>query len=54
MTIAVLTVLVASVAIWRVYVTTDFITFWAKWNYSGYEHTGAGADTKVYPEFKAS
>jgi 6-pyruvoyl-tetrahydropterin synthase related domain len=49
-TIAVLSVLVAGVAIWRVYVTTDFITFWAKWNYSGYEHTGADADTKVYPE----
>ncbi len=52
-TIAILSVLVASVAIWRVYVTTDFITFWAKWNYSGYEHTGAESDTKVYPEFKS-
>jgi hypothetical protein len=52
-TIAILAVLVASVAIWRVYVTTDFITFWAKWNYSGYEHTGAESDTKVYPEFKS-
>ena len=48
--IAVLSLVVAGVAIWRVYVTTDFITFWAKWNYSGYEHTGAAADTKVYPE----
>jgi hypothetical protein len=48
--IAVLSVVVAGVAIWRVYVTTDFITFWAKWNYSGYEHTGAESDTKVYPE----
>jgi 6-pyruvoyl-tetrahydropterin synthase related domain len=52
-TIAVLTAIVAGVAIWRVYVTTDFITFWAKWNYSGYEHTGAEADTKVYPEFNS-
>ncbi len=52
-TIAILSVLVASVAIWRVYVTTDFLTFWAKWNYSGYEHTGAESDTKVYPEFKS-
>jgi hypothetical protein len=51
-TIAVLTVIVAGVAIWRVYATTDFITFWAKWNYSGYEHTGSESDTKVYPEFK--
>ncbi len=52
-TIAILSVLVAAVAIWRVYVTTDFLTFWAKWNYSGYEHTGAESDTKVYPEFKS-
>jgi len=52
-TIVILSVLVAGVAIWRVYVTTDFLTFWAKWNYSGYEHTGAEADTKVYPEFKS-
>jgi hypothetical protein len=33
--------------------TTDFITFWAKWNYSGYEHTGAESDSKVYPEFNS-
>ena len=52
-TIAILSVVVAAVGIWRVYVTTDFITFWAKWNYSGYEHTGAESDTKVYPEFKS-
>jgi hypothetical protein len=52
-TIAIMSVLVASIAIWRVYATTDFITFWAKWNYSGYEHTGAESDTKVYPEFKS-
>jgi hypothetical protein len=52
-TIAILSVLVAAVGIWRVYVTTDFLTFWAKWNYSGYEHTGAESDTKVYPEFKS-
>jgi 6-pyruvoyl-tetrahydropterin synthase related domain len=52
-TIAILSVLLALVAIWRVYVTTDFLTFWAKWNYSGYEHTGAESDTKVYPEFKS-
>jgi hypothetical protein len=50
-TISVLAVILASVAIWRVYVTTDFITFWAKWNYSGYEHTGTASDTKAYPEF---
>jgi len=53
LTIAVLTVILASVAIWRMYVTTDFITFWAQWNYSGYEHTGTGSDTKVYPEFNS-
>ena len=52
-TIAILSVVVAAVGIWRVYVTTDFLTFWAKWNYSGYEHTGAESDTKVYPEFKS-
>jgi hypothetical protein len=52
-TIAILSVLVAAVGIWRLYVTTDFLTFWAKWNYSGYEHTGAESDTKVYPEFKS-
>jgi hypothetical protein len=50
--IAVLAVLVAGVAIWRVYATTGFITFWAKWNYSGYEHTGSASDTKVYPELE--
>src|SRR5215204_4763729 len=50
-TIAILSVVVATVGIWRVYVTTDFLTFWARWNYSGYEHTGAESDTKVYPEF---
>jgi hypothetical protein len=50
--IAVLAVLVASVAIWRVYATTGFITFWAKWNYSGYEHTGSASDAKVYPELE--
>jgi hypothetical protein len=52
-TISVLAVILASVAIWRVYVTTDFITFWAKWNYSGYEHTGPESDSKVYPEFNS-
>jgi hypothetical protein len=52
-TIALVTALVAGVAIWRVYDTTDFLTFWAKWNYSGYEHTGNAADTKVYPEYRA-
>lgn len=52
-TISVLAVIVASVGIWRAYVTTDFITFWAKWNYSGYEHTGTESDTKVYPEFNS-
>jgi hypothetical protein len=50
--IAVLAVLVAVVAIWRVYATTGFITFWAKWNYSGYEHTGSASDAKVYPELQ--
>jgi len=52
-TISALVVVLACVAIWRVYVTTDFITFWAKWNYSGYEHTGNESDTKVYPEFNS-
>lgn len=51
--ISVLAVTLAMVAIWRVYVTTDFITFWAKWNYSGYEHTGTQSDSKVYPEFNS-
>ncbi len=52
-TIALLTVLVATVGIWRVYETTGFLNFWARWNFSGYEHTGNESDTKVYPEFKA-
>lgn len=52
-TIALVTALVAGVAIWRVYETTGFLTFWAEWNYSGYEHTGNEANTKVYPEHKA-
>lgn len=52
-TIALVTVLVAGVGIWRLYETTGFLTFWAEWNYSGYEHTGAEADSKVYPEYRA-
>jgi hypothetical protein len=52
-TIALVTVLVAGIAIWRVYATTGFITFWAKWNYSGYEETGGGTAAKQYPEYRA-
>jgi hypothetical protein len=52
-TIAVVTVLVTAVAIWRVYATTGFLTFWAKWNYSGYESSGGEAGTKAYPEHRA-
>ena len=52
-TIALVTVLVAGVAIWRVYETTGFLTFWAKWNYSGYEHVGRDPDAKAYPEYRA-
>jgi hypothetical protein len=52
-TIALVTALVAGAALWRVYDTTGFLTFWAKWNYSGYEHTGSEPDTKVYPEHRA-
>src|SRR6266511_366862 len=52
-TIALLTVVVATVGIWRVYETTGFINFWARWNFSGYEHTGNESDTKVHPEFKS-
>ena len=51
-TIALVTLLVAGIAIWRVYDTTGFLTFWAKWNYSGYEETGGGA-SKAYPEYRA-
>jgi hypothetical protein len=53
LTIVLVTVLVATVALWRVYETTGFLTFWAEWNYSGYEHTGDEADTKVFPEYNA-
>jgi len=52
-TIAILSVLVAAVGIWRVYVTTDFLTFWAKWNYSGYKPPGAKPNPKVNRELKA-
>jgi hypothetical protein len=52
-TVALVTVLVTAVAVWRVYETTGFLTFWAEWNYSGYERTGSDADTKVYPEYKS-
>src|SRR6266540_4799392 len=52
-TIALLTVLVATVGIWRLYETTGFLNFWARWNFSGYEHTGNESDAKVYPELKA-
>jgi hypothetical protein len=51
-TIAVVTALVAAIAIWRVYDTTGFLTYWAQWNYSGYENTD-GAATKAYPEYRA-
>jgi hypothetical protein len=53
LTIVLATVLVAAVGLWRVYETTGFLTFWAEWNYSGYEHTGNEADTKVFPEYNA-
>src|SRR5215210_3004896 len=53
LTVVLVTVLVAAVALWRVYETTGFLTFWAEWNYSGYEHTGDEADTKVFPEYNA-
>jgi hypothetical protein len=53
LTVVLVTLLVAAVALWRVYETTGFLTFWAKWNYSGYEHTGDEADTKVFPEYDA-
>src|SRR5215216_879576 len=53
LTIVVVTVLAATVALWRVYETTGLVTFWAEWNYSGYERTGNGADTKVFPEYRA-
>jgi hypothetical protein len=52
-TIAIVTLLVAGVAVWRVYETTGFLTFWAEWNYSGFETTGSDAGTKVYPEYKS-
>jgi hypothetical protein len=52
-TIALVTALVAGVAIWRAYETTGFLTFWARWNYSGYEHVGRDADAKTYPEYRA-
>src|SRR5262245_5235830 len=53
LTIVLATVLIAAVALWRVYATTGLITFWAQWNYSGYEETGPGADAKVFPEYQA-
>jgi hypothetical protein len=53
LTIALVTVLVATIALWRVYETAGLVTFWAEWNYSGYERTGIGADTKVFPEYQA-
>jgi 6-pyruvoyl-tetrahydropterin synthase related domain len=53
LTIVVVTWLVAVVALSRVYETTGFLTSWAKWNYSGYERTGNGADAKVFPEYRA-
>jgi hypothetical protein len=53
LTIVIVTVLVATAALWRVYETTGFLTYWAEWNYSGYERTGNGADAKVFPEYQA-
>jgi 6-pyruvoyl-tetrahydropterin synthase related domain len=53
LTIVVVTVLAATAALWRVYETTGLVTFWAEWNYSGYERTGTAADTKVFPEYRA-
>src|SRR5262245_8971469 len=51
--ITALTVILASVAIWRVYVTTGCIPSVSQWNYGGDEHTGAVSDSKVYPEFNS-
>src|SRR5215216_228292 len=53
LTIVLVTMLVAAVALWRVYESTGVATFWAAWNYSGYERAGNGADTKVFPEYRA-
>jgi hypothetical protein len=53
LTIVFVTVLVAAVGLWRLYETTGLASFWAEWNYSGYERTGTGADTKVFPEYQA-
>ena len=53
LTIVLVTVLAAAIALWRVYETTGLVTFWAEWNYSGYEQTGTGADTKDFPEYQA-
>jgi hypothetical protein len=53
LTIVLVTWLVVVVALWRVYETTGPVTFWAEWNYSGYERTGNAADAKVFPEYRA-
>ena len=54
LTIVFVTVLVGAVGLWRLYETTGLVSFWAEWNYSGYERTGTGADTKSSPNTRRS
>jgi len=53
-TIAVLAAIVTSFGLWRMYDKRDFLPYWAKYNYSGYEGGTAAAFTKKsWPEYRA-
>ena len=52
--IAVLAAIVASVGIWQMYTERDFLPYWARYNYAGYEGGTAAAFTKKsWPEYRA-
>jgi hypothetical protein len=52
--IAVLAAIVASIGIWQIYDARDFLPYWAKYNYSGYEGgTAAAVTKKSWTEYRA-
>ena len=53
-TAAVAVLLVIAVGLFQAHTNRQFLDFWVRWNYTGFERTGAGEPTaKEYPEFRA-
>ena len=54
-TVAVLTAVVATAGLWRVHDTRAFLSFWVRWNYTGYERAGVNVSPtgKSYTEYRA-